>query len=287
MIEQLLNSYGAPMNAQNANRAREFYASNPQAAERRAMGMRGSIAEDNTDLLDSMLEKHIQATALPSPIEQSTMPSTKEVNRIADKYVREPTTTPAPTTAQRRGVNVQNAQEPPPPSTRDFQRGSSAASTPSTAMRDRVVGGAVGGAPNMNPNPPNGLDMEDDALMRNKVNRATEESRRTAKPSLVEWLTPEIVKSLRQDKMRRPQLDQKGGSAAGGALGGMNREILDPEVTTGYDKRAINGPGGENPDVVSPRKTPEQAAAEQDRLLQRLLAQIRGSIARTDMNNIP
>jgi hypothetical protein len=62
MMSRLLQSYGASNSAGNANRVREFYASNPQAAEHRAMGMRGSLQEDNTDLLGPMLEKLMAQT---------------------------------------------------------------------------------------------------------------------------------------------------------------------------------------------------------------------------------
>lgn len=65
MMTQLLKSYGAPMSAQNANAARAFFASNPDVAEHRAMGMRGSAVDDNSDLLDAQLDKHIADTAIP------------------------------------------------------------------------------------------------------------------------------------------------------------------------------------------------------------------------------
>lgn len=66
MMQALLQSYGAPMNARNANIARNFFASNPDIAERRAMGLRGSGLDDNSDLLDSYLEKMVQADMNPT-----------------------------------------------------------------------------------------------------------------------------------------------------------------------------------------------------------------------------
>lgn len=65
MMQQLLATYGKgiPLNAQNANRIREFGASNPEVLEKRAMGMRGSALDDNSDLLDAMLDRHIADTA--------------------------------------------------------------------------------------------------------------------------------------------------------------------------------------------------------------------------------
>lgn len=65
MMRQLLQSYGAPMSAKNANIAREFFASNPDIAERRAMGMRGSALDDNSDLLGAYLNKVIAESTVP------------------------------------------------------------------------------------------------------------------------------------------------------------------------------------------------------------------------------
>src|ERR1700761_1993269 len=68
MMTALLASYKAPMTAQNANVARQFFASNPDVAERRAMGMRGSGLDDNSDLLDAQLDKHIADTTIPDGV---------------------------------------------------------------------------------------------------------------------------------------------------------------------------------------------------------------------------
>lgn len=60
MIGRLLQTYGAPTTARNANAARQFFAANPDIAEKRAMGMRGSGIDDNSDVFGSMLDKFIQ-----------------------------------------------------------------------------------------------------------------------------------------------------------------------------------------------------------------------------------
>jgi len=62
MMSRLMQSYGAANNAANANRVREFGASNPDVLERRAMGMRGSGNEDNSDLLGPLLDKLMAQT---------------------------------------------------------------------------------------------------------------------------------------------------------------------------------------------------------------------------------
>lgn len=65
-MNALLKSYGAPMSAKNANLAREFFAANPELAAHRAMGMRGSIVDDNSDLLNAMLDHTLaQTDAVP------------------------------------------------------------------------------------------------------------------------------------------------------------------------------------------------------------------------------
>lgn len=61
ILQRLLSSYGASNSAGNANKIREFAASNPDVLERRAMGMRGSGVDDNSDILGLQLEKFMQA----------------------------------------------------------------------------------------------------------------------------------------------------------------------------------------------------------------------------------
>lgn len=66
ILQRLLSSYGASDSAGNANKIREFAAANPDVLERRAMGMRGSGVDDNSDLLAGQLEKFMQATDKPA-----------------------------------------------------------------------------------------------------------------------------------------------------------------------------------------------------------------------------
>lgn len=57
MIAAALQSYGAANTPKNVAALQQFYATNPDAMERRALGVRGGIHEDNTDVLQ--LEKNI------------------------------------------------------------------------------------------------------------------------------------------------------------------------------------------------------------------------------------
>lgn len=66
MIGALLKTYGAPMTVDNANRARQFFATNPEIAEKRAMGMRGSGLDDNSDIFGAQLDKLIAASSTPA-----------------------------------------------------------------------------------------------------------------------------------------------------------------------------------------------------------------------------
>lgn len=91
MIARLLQTYGAPATARNANAAREFFASNPEIAEKRAMGLRGSGLDDNSDIFGAQLDKFMQeaeAAAPPGrvevgPIEQVAPPQAAPTQRVA------------------------------------------------------------------------------------------------------------------------------------------------------------------------------------------------------------
>lgn len=63
MIQRALQSYGAANTPANIAQLTRFMASNPAAMEHRAMGMRGSVNDDNTDLLGPLLEKLVAASA--------------------------------------------------------------------------------------------------------------------------------------------------------------------------------------------------------------------------------
>jgi hypothetical protein len=63
MITQYLASRGAVPSAENASRVRQHYASNPDLLDRRAVGLPGGL-DDNSAVLDAMLDKHI-AESMP------------------------------------------------------------------------------------------------------------------------------------------------------------------------------------------------------------------------------
>ena len=74
MLSKIAASYGVPLTAKNANAIRQFGGSNPNALEHRAMGMRGSAIDDNTDLLALQLEKFIQEADGKPVITQEQLP---------------------------------------------------------------------------------------------------------------------------------------------------------------------------------------------------------------------
>jgi len=63
LLSQLIKSYGAADTPENTNRIREFYGANPDQAERRVMGMKGSQGQQGAggrdDILNAMLDKYI------------------------------------------------------------------------------------------------------------------------------------------------------------------------------------------------------------------------------------
>lgn len=64
MVANLLKTYGVSQpNVRQANAAREFFATNPEIAEKRAMGLRGSGLDDNSDVFGAMLDKLIEQSA--------------------------------------------------------------------------------------------------------------------------------------------------------------------------------------------------------------------------------
>ncbi len=72
MLNALLKTYGAPNTVANANRVREFGAANPEILEKRAMGMRGSGVDDNSDILGPMLDKLVQASSTDEQLNAAT-----------------------------------------------------------------------------------------------------------------------------------------------------------------------------------------------------------------------
>lgn len=68
MIARLLSTYnGAQPTVKNVNAARQFFATNPEIAEKRAMGLRGSGVDDNSDIFGAQLEKFMQAAETEPP----------------------------------------------------------------------------------------------------------------------------------------------------------------------------------------------------------------------------
>jgi ribosomal protein L13E len=88
MIAKLLQTYGAQPSVKNANAARAFFASNPEIAEKRAMGMRGSGIDDNSDIFGAQLEQFMQEAEAAAP------PGRVEVGPI--EQVETPAPAPAP-----------------------------------------------------------------------------------------------------------------------------------------------------------------------------------------------
>jgi hypothetical protein len=72
MLNALLKTYGAPNTVANANRVREFGAANPEILEKRAMGMRGSGLDDNSDILGAQLDKLVQASSTDAQLNAAT-----------------------------------------------------------------------------------------------------------------------------------------------------------------------------------------------------------------------
>jgi hypothetical protein len=72
MLNALLKTYGAPNTVGNANKVREFAASNPEVLEKRAMGMRGSGLDDNSDILGAQLDKLMQASSTDAQLNAAT-----------------------------------------------------------------------------------------------------------------------------------------------------------------------------------------------------------------------
>lgn len=170
-LSKLMGTYGAPVTARNANIAREFFASNPDYAERRANGMRGSIQEDNTDLLGPMLEKFMQdtaaapATGAPAQLQpQQTMPTVQAASAPTRKNA-----TAAPAPAMGPNLPMASGAVNPldaPPAQQPVQRNGSfwddvltallgtTSVAGAAAMRNRGGAAPAGGAPNAAPGTP-------------------------------------------------------------------------------------------------------------------------------------
>jgi hypothetical protein len=107
MMNALLKTYGAPNTVKNANAARSFFASNPEIAEKRAMGLRGSGLDDNSDVFGAQLDKLI-ADSDPQGTVTVGQPE-KVIDTVANA-----TTPNAPRKKVETGRGAAPTTEPPP-----------------------------------------------------------------------------------------------------------------------------------------------------------------------------
>lgn len=114
MMTALLKTYGAAPTPRNMQQAQQFFASNPDQLERRAMGMRGSDGNnDNTDLLGPMLDK-LMADSGAAPAASTAMANTQESNPVVAATTRG-TIVPASTPKAKSATDAEmNAQLPKP-----------------------------------------------------------------------------------------------------------------------------------------------------------------------------
>ena len=126
MIGRLLQTYGAPTSTRNANAARQFFATNPEIAEKRAMGLRGSGIDDNSDIFGAQLDKFIadsstaQQQVAPSTASESPPIETVQAASRPTKKTATAGTYPAPNEAAGTPNNITGAT---PPVTRETARG--------------------------------------------------------------------------------------------------------------------------------------------------------------------
>lgn len=113
MLSKIAASYGVPLTAKNANAIRQFGGSNPNALEHRAMGMRGSAIDDNTDLLALQLEKFIQEADGKPAITQEQLPPLDTVQNASQPTRR--TAKAAPVQTQAAPYNAEQNLGPTPP----------------------------------------------------------------------------------------------------------------------------------------------------------------------------
>jgi hypothetical protein len=148
MIRQYLSSRGAELNDGNIGKATKFFGSNPDLLDRRAMGLPGGL-DDNSSVLDAMLDKHIADTAPAGQVE--VLPPTKAETQGNARPAPAPSRT-APTVkgpTEVGGTTWQNASENPnlgPLPARDASAGERAATpttdySPSTDSPNVDIGG--------------------------------------------------------------------------------------------------------------------------------------------------
>jgi hypothetical protein len=76
MVDRYLQSRGAAPSAENANRVRQHFAANPDNLDRRALGLPGGL-DDNSGVLDAMLDKLIADTSATPAAPVATAPQTQ------------------------------------------------------------------------------------------------------------------------------------------------------------------------------------------------------------------
>lgn len=124
MAARLLATYGAQATPENVLAAQQFFASNPEVAERRAMGLRGGM-DDNSDVFRPNLEQYITKTgaqpykddgAAPTMPQPATSPQPQKARAVpAPAPSRQGNYGPAPDMLARM-INDQS-----PPSTPQLQ----------------------------------------------------------------------------------------------------------------------------------------------------------------------
>ncbi len=116
MMAAALKSYGASNSPKNIAQLQQFFASNPDQLERRAMGMRGSNGnEDNTDVLGMQLDKLMQASDRPT-VQQAVQGAPMAPTAVAppSPVAARPTASPALVQTQGLGYNPNNNLGPLP-----------------------------------------------------------------------------------------------------------------------------------------------------------------------------
>lgn len=163
MMQQLLATYGgAPLTVENMNRIRMFGASNPDVLERRAQGMRGSGNQDNSDLLQLLMDATAGGSGgaavtdpsmtMPS-VQQATMPTRRSATAAPTMPPRQGNYGPGPSPTRQLGYD--GATMPPGPLMSESQ--TSRATMPSyPLMSESQTGGgqAETQIPGMLPAPP-------------------------------------------------------------------------------------------------------------------------------------
>lgn len=106
MLTRLLATYGAQPTPANLNAAQQFFATNPEIAEKRAMGVRGSGLDDNSDVFRPMLDQ----------VMAKTDPQVDQVAQLIEQNQLPQSNAPAPAQRQASPSNKGNYGPGPSPS---------------------------------------------------------------------------------------------------------------------------------------------------------------------------